>query len=296
MAENNDFQNSKELETFWFIARGDVMKGPFTVHQIAEKVSRRELSALDYCWRQGFSEWRPINSVEEFDRRGKIKALSPYPTIEIPGNSGPRDLSSRNTPVSPGEQHKIVKRLPGARREKIEVTFAKVRKGPLSIYEWAGALTFCLIFAFLTAHFALTEVEDRVLKKLAWIELGKVESQGALPLNTANGSEIKVTPVWMWEPLLSAPGVKAIDQVQSLPREIGIPFIERTYVGFIHQRNEAFPFGNANDDRSPASQEQSGQLPLVNPHVGGYVYYRGALKIGEKLKVGVVPQGSPDLP
>jgi hypothetical protein len=294
MSESNTHMRNTAPETLWFIARGDTMRGPFTVNQIADKVASRELSALDYCWRQGFSEWRPINSVEEFDRRGKIKTLSPYPSVEIPGTSRLRGKPAEATeaPSQLREGPRVVRNVYPNKKDKIEVTFARVRRGPLSIYEWAGALVFTLVFTFLAVDFALSEVEKKYSTRIEWLEMGQLKVEGALPSASDSPDKyVNVSPAWMWEPLLSANGVRELERnYKNNYLEPGVPTLPRTYVDYYVQGVDE---SQSQGTRSPASESTHKPKNIVS---AGFTRKQGYLSFSDQFKIRILPQGSPELP
>jgi hypothetical protein len=291
MSHDKDNLHSPVVETLWFIARGETLMGPFTANQIADKVSSREFSALDYCWRQGFSEWRPVNSVEEFDRRGKIKTLSPYPTVEIPGALNPKQFGTPNSANFNSAKTTLTKKVSHQKKDKIEITFAKVRRGPLSIYEWAGALVFCLLFSYLSVDFALNEVEKNLMSRFQFIRMGAMKSDGFIP-NEGSPSG-KVTPLWMWDPLLSAPGIKEVNQLENLrSKDPGIPVLPQNFAGFYNQ-TESSDWLSSAQNRAPATEPQKKNQLEFDPMISGFTWYRGVFQVQDKAKLKVTPAGSP---
>lgn len=196
--------------------------GPFSAAQITDKIKSRELSALDFCWREGFREWRPLSSVDEFERRGKIKSLSPYPSVALPNSNGTTagkpqgsgDPIKQNseTPKKDQKTFKIFRNeLPTETRSEVPrkfiVSFSRAKKSPLSIYEWTLALGLTLGFAYAAVHFALGEVQRTLQARLAFLEAGVPLVLGEFQ---AQDSEALVEPEGFvpeaWYPLYSAPG------------------------------------------------------------------------------------------
>jgi hypothetical protein len=54
--------NAEGKETF-------VQQGPLTSYQVREKLVRQEFQYDDHIWQKGYSEWKKIGSLDEFDRR-----------------------------------------------------------------------------------------------------------------------------------------------------------------------------------------------------------------------------------
>lgn len=196
-------------EVVWFVARGSVLKGPFTTEQLREKVQKRELSHFDFCWRQGYQEWRPLLAIEEFERRNRNRKLPTYPTVDVPaGGPAARATTSSNVvPIRPETDPK-----------RIQVQFAKMRRHSITAYEWAFALLFAVGLAYFASSFALNGVRDEVLRRFAILALGQPQPRGE-----AAGA---VSPEF-WQPLYSAPSFgdvaqapldpfRAVDGVHSL--------------------------------------------------------------------------------
>jgi len=213
--------SQENAERLWFIARGNVLKGPFSSALLKEKIQKREFSFLDFCWRQGFNEWRPLGAVEDFDRRTKFKRLPQYPSVEVPTSSG-GGIYLKDTAPPEGEgvnSHRFLKRLPekkslkhhsnegsiaGERsdgifknREKFEVSFARQKRFSITIYEWGFAVMFAVVLSYFVSDYALTELNKNLSLYLGQLTAGTVEERGSQ--NSA-----AVSPKF-WEPLFSAP-------------------------------------------------------------------------------------------
>lgn len=193
MAESTAQKFSTDhAERFWFVAREDVLKGPFSSEELQAKVKSKEISYLDYCWRQGFKEWRPVGSVSEFDRRGRLRALPSYPNIDVPGGGAAK---SSGTPAP-----QFVER----RKKSIEVRLNRASRFSITIYEWAGALVFALVLSFLSVNFALNEVQDAATTHRELSEAGRLEDFAGPEFeadSTPSNAEV-------WAPVFGAPGYK----------------------------------------------------------------------------------------
>lgn len=171
-------------EVIWFVARGAVLKGPYTTDQLQDHIKRKDVSHLDFCWRQGFREWRPISSVDEFDRRADIQALPSYPSVEVPSAGtlpNPRESSSEASPVA----------------QRVEVRFARSKRASISVYEWAGAVVFGVLFAYVATVFALNEVRRGLREQMALVSMGSSVREGEVDQAVA---------IDHLSPLFSAPG------------------------------------------------------------------------------------------
>ncbi len=192
-------------EILWFVARGSVLKGPFTSTQLEERIKKKDISYLDYCWRQGFREWRPIAAVEDLDRRRRMTRVPTYPTVEVPQGGRPGPVAVPAASVEP--------QAPGAPRE-VRINFSKVRNRKLSLYEWALAVVLAVILAHLSTAFALRSVEESLLHHF---QFHRLSATGTL------GTPEASLPVDVWAPLASAPGLQDVNDAGFL--EMPVSFV-----------------------------------------------------------------------
>lgn len=195
---------SRSSEVLWFVARESVLKGPFTTADLQEKVNRREISFLDFCWRNGFSEWRPIGSLDDFDRRSRLRTLPPYPGVEVPGSAtGGGALSIDAAAVLDA------KSVGGSRKQKhFYVSLSRARRYSITNYEWGLAALLGLLLSYVVSSFALSEVRRQFLLKVNQIEAGRAEE-------FLGRSEAPLGP-YAYEPMFSAPEFKAVQSVPGL--------------------------------------------------------------------------------
>lgn len=187
-------QQTRPSEIFWFIAQADVLKGPYTADQVTKAIEKKELTFSDFCWRQGFKEWRPISSVKDFDRREKVQSLPSYPSVLPPVNENfQRELATLGTNSRPVQK-------------TIRVSFARSPRQAISIYEWASAVVFAVFFAFLASSFSLREVRRNVLAHLEINDLGRPQTVG---------NHHESLPTAVWSPLFSAPSLGDVVQMSS---------------------------------------------------------------------------------
>lgn len=66
----------KSLESLDFVT-----SGPFTHDEIREKILSGKISYSDYAWKDSFSEWKRIGSLEEFNPRTRNVVLPPVPSV-----------------------------------------------------------------------------------------------------------------------------------------------------------------------------------------------------------------------
>jgi hypothetical protein len=172
-------------DILWFVARGNVLKGPYTTEQLFDCIKRKEVAYLDFCWRQGFREWRPISSVDDLDRRKRLSRVPSYPTVEVPG--GGSEVPAPKSAVS-------------NRREEtpVRIAFTRSRRHNISLYEWAFAIIFAVGFAHFSTQFALKTVSEDFLRLWDLKVLGRVESVG---------DRVTSPTPEVWAPLFSAPSL-----------------------------------------------------------------------------------------
>jgi hypothetical protein len=168
----------------WFVARGNLLKGPFTTDEIEERIKRRELGYFDFCWKQGFHEWRPISSVEDFERRARMNRIPAYPVVAVPGGAPSESLGLAPPPAERSAPKKVL------------IGFAKSRRHSITAYEWAGAMIFAVILAYFASMFALESVKSELLRRWHLAMLGRPEVHGWIAQ--------PVDPI-LWSPLYSAP-------------------------------------------------------------------------------------------
>ncbi len=180
---------SESQVLLWFVARGSVLKGPYTTQQLEGAIKSREISHLDFCWKQGYNEWRPIASIDAFERRKEMRILPEYPSVAVPS-------SSKNSETSADQKNRSPLSLVPRREQNIKISFARSPRQAISLYEWGLALIGGVALAYFSTIFALNEVKRGVETRFELAFLGRAEKVGhnrwsTLPL--------------AWDPLYSAP-------------------------------------------------------------------------------------------
>lgn len=187
-------------ETFWFVARGQVLRGPYTTAQLQEKIQKRDISFFDYAWRSGYTEWRVIASLDELDRRARLKRVPAYPTVSVPGGGVKMVAPVSSAPRAPAE-NKAAK--------DVHIHFARARRGSMGFYEWSLAVISSLAIAYGTFHFALEEVSRGFRSKMELFSIGR----------TVKAGEGRASlPPQVWSPLYSAPEFQATAEATDLWR------------------------------------------------------------------------------
>jgi hypothetical protein len=189
----------------WFVASGSNLKGPFSFEELVVELDSGRTSPGDFCWRQGFQEWRPVCSVEEFGiSRDRPTLLSPYPNVPLPstGKVGRRSMDRRQNPLSYAvprrprvvEEHRIVK--------------LRVQKNARSTVTWIerlGFFFFSILISYLSVWVVTTEFENGFNQKLFIRRLGRLERLG-----NPHRSEPPL-PSFAVDPILSSPGFSDFD-------------------------------------------------------------------------------------
>ncbi len=192
-------QAEQQHESFWFYVKNESSYGPFSHSEIESFISEGKLSSGDFCWRQGFDEWRSFSSTQEFsDKFSPQQAAILYPKIDVPSKlelSIVSDLQKKEEST----------------RKKVTVQLAKSKKYYFSLYEWTIALLFSIGLAYLSVTFALNEVRKGFLVKTLQSQMGVIHFLGELN----SSGEISTKHL---NPLFSAPG--AMDYPFSLPVDL----------------------------------------------------------------------------
>jgi hypothetical protein len=192
----------------WFVASGTHLKGPFTFEELVIELDSGRVTPGDFCWRQGFQEWRPLCSVDEFGiSRDRPTLLSPYPSVPLPstGRVGRRSTDRPNglsytQRARPRvvEEHRVVK--------------LRVQKNSKSTVTWLERMAFFLfsiLFAYLSVWTVTSEVEKKFDQRMLVRHLGRREVLGDPRNQEMALSAILVEPVYsslgFSDPMVSVP-------------------------------------------------------------------------------------------
>lgn len=176
----------------WFVARGSVLKGPYSSEELEHCLRRKEIFYLDFCWRQGFREWRPIAAISEFERRGSRASMPVYPTVEVPLGGADSVETSRSL-----DRRYVDRRQTTKSARRVHVALGASRRKSFSVYEWALAVIFAVVFCYVGVQTALSELSDRLSLKIQLLSLGVPQ--------TLEDHNLSLPPE-AWEPLYSARG------------------------------------------------------------------------------------------
>jgi len=177
-------------ESFWFVARGETLKGPYTIDQLKAAMRKHDVSVNDFCWRQGFREWRPISVTEA----GSDGTMPSFPSITHPGQTGAAAAEAITDQKKP---------------KHIKVSFSKIPRYSITIYEWALAILFACALSYTATHYALREVQDSVARQLDVRQMDKTVRVGS-------PKDAHVPNVRAWDPVLSAPNLKMLQESNDL--------------------------------------------------------------------------------
>jgi hypothetical protein len=177
------------------VARENVMRGPYTLAQLQNELSMKRVLEGDYCWKQGFHEWRPLCTLDEIGLPQGPRLLTPYPTVDIPdGSSGARHFSSNSQSASNTSSGST------DRFTNVRLRLKKNSRSSMGIVQWAFCICFALALAYITTWVALTEVNREFQRKIQVATAGRLQSFGEMRFD-----ETPLVAAFA-EPVLSAPG------------------------------------------------------------------------------------------
>jgi hypothetical protein len=170
---------------FWFVAKGNLLKGPYSTHELKGLVESSEIPSKYYAWRDGFKEWRPIYGIHELasDSFKEPENLS-YPLSPLPGAKNSALPTSQ--PVSD-------------KAPLYKVRFSTSRFAQLDKKEIFGAFLFTLIFSLILVFYSFQSFENEWQRY--W---GKKVSGSLLQM----GKQEEALPLDLIQPLLTAPGLQ----------------------------------------------------------------------------------------
>jgi len=170
---------------FWFVAKGNLLKGPYSTHELKGLVESSEIPSKYYAWRDGFKEWRPIYGIHELasDSFKEPETLS-YPLSPLPGAKNSALPTSQ--PVSD-------------KAPLYKVRFSTSRFAQLDKREIFGAFLFTLIFSLVLVVYSFQSFENQWQRY--W---GKKVSGSFLQM----GKQEEALTLDLIQPLLTAPGLQ----------------------------------------------------------------------------------------
>lgn len=194
----------KNESYLWFVARGYVLKGPYSTRELVSKVAEEEISERVFAWRDSYKEWRPLYAIDEL--KDELKKASPskkinseeelflYPTVPIPGAT---QLLADQPKDKPSLRDKKV----------VRVRFNNSRLNSLKKSEVISVFLFALCFSYLILVYGFNKFYDRFMNLWGAKHSGELYTVGYF----APGKEDEAFSEEMLKPLLSAPGLQAQD-------------------------------------------------------------------------------------
>lgn len=167
---------------FWFVAKGNLLKGPYSTHELKSLIQSSEIPPKYFAWRDGFKEWRPIYGIHEL-ASDSIREPEPliYPLIPTPGSKTIIDKP-------------LVDKAP-----MYKVRFSTSRFAQLDKREIFGAFLFTLLFSLAIIFYSFHSFEEQ------WHRYWGKKVGGSL---LQMGKENNALPLALVQPLLSAPGLQ----------------------------------------------------------------------------------------
>lgn len=179
----NQTDKRKKLSQYlWFVGRASTLHGPYSHEQLLKALAAGEFDPGDYCWRQGFNEWRSICAVDDFGFVKKPYIVKSYPEIPAPS----RDSQPTRDPEAHSVDYakELLRKKSSNYFEQIsETKTVKVRlerqgRFEMGLWERTGMILFAIFLAWGTTWFALSEVENRFADKLEKRLVGKGKNIG----------------------------------------------------------------------------------------------------------------------
>jgi hypothetical protein len=168
---------------FWFVAKGNLLKGPYSTQELRNLIQSSEIPSKYFVWRDGFKEWRPIYGIHELvsDSVKEPEQLI-YPLLPTPGSK------------SGSESKPVLDKAP-----MYKVRFSTSRFAQLDKREIFGAFLFTLLFSLVLIFYSFHSFEEQ------WHRFWGKKISGSL---LQMGHQKEVLPLALIQPLLSAPGLK----------------------------------------------------------------------------------------
>jgi hypothetical protein len=227
--------------TFWFVAKEKLLTGPFTFEQLLEELAAGHLDPGDYCWRQGFQEWRPLCGVEELGFQAKPYVVRAYPMVPVPSARASSDAPGAKSSTT-AQSNKAQVTAHGATGSKtIKVRLETQRRLQVGLWERVAMVMFAVCFAWASTWVALSEVKDSFTALYQRHLVGQIlplgdtshlaalsevveVSQDATARDPASLGTSSVTQhFWNFQqlaPVMSAPGLEAFQSEAWPVREI----------------------------------------------------------------------------
>ena len=173
---------------FWFIAQGTLLKGPYSTNELKKLIDKKEISEKFFAWRDGYKEWRPLYGVDELNLEKEVEVS--YPTVPVPGQSPAANMS-------------LQKKINQRQMPVFKVRFTRSRWSDLRKSEFFGIFLISISFTLCFLYLAFQAFEKE------WSQVwGKRSSEMLYSVGNVPDS----LPTYMYDPLLSAPGLKTQEE------------------------------------------------------------------------------------
>jgi len=203
-----DEEKRRKLSTYlWFVGCPSTLRGPFTHEQLLKSLATGEFEPGDYCWRQGFQEWRAICTVDEFEFEKKPYVVKSYPEVPVPGAK----TKSVTAPLRPSSEYarELLRKTSSnyfdqiSEPKTVKVRLERRNRFEMGLWERTGMIIFGIVLAWASTWIALSEVENAFESRFEKWNVGQGAELGADPAYLQEN-------VWTFqqlEPLLSAKGL-----------------------------------------------------------------------------------------
>jgi hypothetical protein len=257
-----------DVSIYWFVARGSVLKGPFSQTELQDKISSGEITTYDYAWRQGFHEWRPLGSLPEIDSFKKDIPFENYPGLPVPGQSAQQTSPTRNEETSNAPK----------KRKDVEVRLRTANKQWLSPRQ----ATLFVVFAIFVSWVTNLWFQKQVLRNVSTFFQSKSAGRTA---HLGESSAHAVSPEF-WAPLFSAPSYPDVKNDIKLP--------VRTY-GVGQWSKDEYKIRDQKIDVHPLWVEQEIKFSEIDPIFVRPVEVSGHLNTRDPAHLKVKQLGEPFL-
>ncbi len=258
---------TRSSSIFWFVAKEKVLKGPYTLEQILSELAEGNLEPGDYCWRQGFQEWRPLCSVEDFGFQVKPYVVRAYPEVAVPSARASSDApGAKSSPTAQSHRSQVMAQS-ATHAKTVKVRLERQQHSPMGVWERAGMILFAVIFAWGACWVALSEVEESFSSLYERSVAGELLPLGEVP-------HVMEGPAWDFyqlAPVLSAPGLAEQEDQEWLVRGL---VARRLYQRPLDPATEtagwSFSTGHQAEWNSPHSGEVSFRYPADPVYIQTY--------------------------
>lgn len=132
-----------EKEKTWFVYHGDHHEGPFALPEIESRMAQGVFSTLNFVWKEGMGDWKPMTEVADF-------------ATLIKNNAPPVEIETQPTPVATHEPT-VAMELP---KKSASTPKRRIRYGALLAVALFGGVSILLIQGYLNPFFEIPVVKS----------------------------------------------------------------------------------------------------------------------------------------